>query len=145
MSNAMRDYLETLHGRNRNTKALARFLRSVIADSDRRIGKLMKNPNKQSVVNFGEGDGPQPTDNKELADNEREVKKDAQRRLKDLHGDEAKQKEPSREKSERDKRINARKKGSIARMSGRGGGGGSINTPDDTARRGRMSLLRRNN
>jgi len=30
-------------------------------------------------------------------------------------------------------------------LSGMGGGGGSINTPDDTARRGRMSLLRKNN
>lgn len=145
MSNAMRDYLETLNSKQRSVKVLARFLRSVIAESDRRIAKFMENPTKQSVVNFGEGDGPQPTDNKELADHEREVKKDAQRRLKDLQGDEAKQEKPSREKSERNKRINARKKGSIARMSGRGGGGGSINTPDETARRGRMSLLRRNN
>jgi hypothetical protein len=32
-----------------------------------------------------------------------------------------------------------------SQMVGRGGGGGSINTPDEVSRRGRMSLLRRNN
>lgn len=142
---AMSGYLEELNSKRRTTKALARYLRSVINDTDRSIQKLMKNPNKVSVVNFGQGDGPQPTTNKELASDEREVQKDAKRRLKDLQGDEAKQSKPSREKTERNKRINARKSGSIAKMSGMGGGGGSINTPDDTARRGRMSLLRRNN
>ena len=143
--NEMQAYLESLNSKNRSVKALARFLRSVIKDSDDRIARLMKNPTKQSVVNFGDGDGPQPTDNKELADRQRDVKKHAQGELKELQGDAATQKKSSREKSERNKRINSRKKGMIAKMSGRGGGGGSINTPDETARRGRMSLLRRNN
>ena len=61
------------------------------------------------------------------------VKKAAQRELKDLQGDAATQSKPSKEKDARNKRINLR---------GRGGGGGSIKSPDETAR-GRMSLLKK--
>ena len=140
--NEMDAYLEELNSKRRTVKALARFLRSVINDSDRRIKTLMKNPTKQSVVNFGDGDGPQPTDNKELADREREVKKDAQRKLKDMQGDAPERSKQSREKDERNKRINARKVGNYSSMRGSGGGGGSIKSPDETAR-GRMTLLKK--
>lgn len=61
------------------------------------------------------------------------VKKAAQRELKDLQGDAATQSKPSKEKQARNKRINLR---------AQGGGGGSIKSPDETAR-GRMSLLKK--
>lgn len=115
--NEMSSFLEELHtresggrGKKNSTKgAISRWLRSVIVDAKAKEKSLLKNPKKETV-SFDPEDGPQPTTNKDKANDIKKVRKRATKML-----------------------------------SGMGGGGGSINTPDETARRGRMSLLRRSN
>ena len=119
-------------------KALVRYLRRTIAQTQKNIKSLMKNPNKTSVT-FNTEDGPQPTKNRDLAADERRIQKHAVKELsaiteKDGRLTQDKATGETKTKPDRDRAIN--------RRSGRGGGGGSIKSPDETAR-GRMSLLKR--
>lgn len=122
----------------KNNKSLIRYLRRTISQTQKNIKSLMKNPNK-SATTHNTSDGPQPTNNRGLAADERRIQKDAVKRLSQVTEKEGR---ITRDKVTGEMKTKPDRDRAINRRSGRGGGGGSIKSPDETAR-GRMSLLKK--
>lgn len=132
-------FREGLNSKKSN-KAQLKYLRSAIVHYNKQIKSLMKDPKKERVIHSSQ-DGPQPTTNKEIANEKRAILREATKEYNELKRSnlEANPKNQERNRATGETRLKR-----IKTRSMRGGvsGGGGMATPDDYVRRGRRSLFK---